>query len=114
MSCQGKFCTLISDASNFDRALSKNLGMSLLSNEFKVLSAIMSKQRCVIKDLPSLTGLSNRTVYDIVTHLQEAGVLSKTQDAEDRRFHLVYVEFDNFKKRICDVVAKNDNFKIGC
>lgn len=112
--CQGKFCTLISDAGDLDRALSRNLGMNVLSNEFKVLAAIMSEDRCVIKDLPSLTGLSNRTVYDIVAHLQGAGVLSKSRDTEDRRFHLVDLEFDNFKKRICDSVAQSTKSEFGC
>jgi len=109
-----KLCALINEAGVFDRALSKGADVNVLSNEFKVLAAIMGGQRCVIKDLPSLTGLSNRTVYDIITHMQEIGVLNKSQDTEDRRFHLVDLEFDQFKKHICDPIAQSGNTEFGC
>ena len=105
MTCHGKFCTFISEAGALDRVLSRNLGMSVLSNELKILAAIIGAQRCVIKDLPALTGLSNRTVYDIVTHLQERGVINKTRDLEDRRFQLVDLDFGNFKKMFCNSLS---------
>lgn len=105
---------MINEAGVFDRALSKNIGVNVLSNEFKIFAAIMGGQRCVIKDLPSLTGLSNRTVYDILTHMQESGILRKSQDAEDRRFHLVDLEFYNFKKHICDPIAESSNTEFRC
>ena len=114
MKCHGKLCALINEAGTFDRALSKNLDMSVLSNEFKVFAAIMGGHRCVIKDLPSLTGLSNRTVFDIITRMQECGVLSKSRDSEDRRFHLVDLEFGNFKRHICDSIAHSGSVDFGC
>lgn len=114
MTCHGKFCTLISEAGAIDRILSRNLGTSLLSNEFKVLAAIMSEPRCVIKDLPALTGLSNRTVYDIITHLQENGVLTKSRDVDDKRFHLVDLALGEFKARICDHVSRSAGREPDC
>lgn len=114
MRCHGKVCTLLHDAGIMDRVLSKKLGVSLLSSEFKIVSAIMSESRCVIKDLPSITGLSNRTVYDIIMGMQENGVVNKSRDADDKRFHLVELSVNDFRERICKTIAQGMEVAADC
>ena len=102
--CSGRFCAFLRSAGSIDRAVSTNSRTGMLSNEFRIISAILNNDRCVIKDLPFMTGLPNRTVFNVVAKLGQEGLIIKSREPNDQRFSRVEISFSKMKKIFCDKI----------
>lgn len=110
----GNFCDFIRKAGTIDRLVSKNDRVGMLSNEFKIISALLSEDGCVIKDLPFMTGLPNRTVYNVVAKLHQQGIIIKSRKLSDMRFSCVEISLPNLKRIFCDKFQMGSEYPSGC
>jgi DNA-binding MarR family transcriptional regulator len=93
---------MLSYAGRADRCCIKNLKANILSAEAKVLAALVDNTDCIIKDIPSITGLSHRHCYNAVNKLVASGVLKKDKSKNDKRTKVVNLLHD----KMCDTICK--------
>lgn len=82
----------------------KNLKANILSAEAKVLSVLVDNSECVIKEIHSLTGLSERHSYNAVKNLIAAGVVKKINGEKDRRTKILKLLKDELCEKICRLI----------
>lgn len=103
MGCSREFCRILIYARRADQCCINNLKANLLSAEAKVLAALVDKHECIIKDIPSMTGLSDRHCYNCINKLAEAGILLKSKSEKDKRNKIVKIVHD----KMCEIVCRN-------
>jgi DNA-binding MarR family transcriptional regulator len=102
MGCSRDFCRMLSYAGRADRYCIKTLKANILSAEAKVLAAIVDNPDCIIKDIPSITGLSVRHSYNAINKLIASGVLVKDISKKDKRNKVLNIIHD----KMCDTVCR--------
>lgn len=105
MGCSREFCRILSYARRADRCCIRNLKANILSAEAKVLSALIDNPECIIKDVPSIAGLSDRHCYNTINKFLELGVLEKTPSSSDKRNKFVKLNHEKMCKIICDHIV---------
>lgn len=80
-----------------------------MSSEGKILSILISKKSCIIKEISGLAGVSQRATYNCLKKFEEMGVIKRTQDHHDRRFQVVSIDQEAFCKEFCGGVSENDS-----
>lgn len=101
MGCSRDFCKILSHAGRADRSCVKNLKANILSAEAKVLSVLVDNPECVVKDIHSLTGLSERHSYNAVKNLISAGVVKKINGEKDKRTKILKIVKDELCEKVC-------------
>lgn len=110
MGCSRDFCRILSYARRADRCSLKSLKANILSAEAKVIAALIDKDECIIKDIPSITGLSDRHCYNVINKLAETGILLNTKSVKDKRTKIVKLVHDKMCEIVCQKLHELDQF----
>ncbi len=108
MKCSGQICEIIRKAKYLDTSLNEHSKIRLFSTEFKIISVIIDLDECVVKDIPNISGLSHRTVFDSLTKLEYLGIIKKIKNEKDKRFLRVVLNYENFHEKICKPFLKGN------
>jgi len=80
-----------------------------LTNHARVLLCIAHDPGVRLRDIAARTGVTERTAYDIVTDLTEAGYVVKHKDGRRNRYqiqaHLPLPETDSRERTIGEILA---------
>ncbi len=108
MKCSGQICEIIRKAKSLDLALNSNSKIRLFSTEFKIISVLVDLDECVVKDIPNISGLSHRTVFDSLSKLEDIGIVKKIQSDKDKRFLRVVMNYEKFHDTFCKSFIKGN------
>ena len=81
-----------------------------MSADGKILSVLISNKSCIIKEISGLAGVSQRATYNCLKKFEEMGVIQRSNDHRDRRFHVVSIKPEAFCKEFCDHVPEGGNY----
>lgn len=73
-----------------------------MSAEGKILSVLIYKKYCIIKEVSGLAGVSQRATYNCLKKFEEMGVIERSNGDRDRRFHVVSINPEVFCREFCD------------
>ncbi len=104
MGCSRDFCKILSHAGRADRCFANNLKANLLSAEAKVLAAVIDNPFCIIKEIPILTGLSDRHAYNAINKLVSYGFLNKEKSNKDGRMTVINLDKNKMCNKICALI----------
>lgn len=85
-----------------DQSVGRHSKMNLLSTDGKILAVLAANPNCIVKDLPSLAGVSQRAAFECVRKLCDMGVIEKHKSTLDRRAVHIRVKRDLMCQRICN------------
>ncbi len=106
MECTKRFCRILREAGQADRRTFRCFKTSLLSTEGKVLSALLENPQCIVKDIPALAGVSERSAFNCLEKFRQAGIISKFDDRDDRRTKHVKILYDAMCEKVCSNVIR--------
>ena len=79
---------------------SRDAGLELLSSKGKILAAMLRHDALTVKDIPHLAGVSFRTCFEQLRHLEKRGVVEKTNDPMDGRRAIVRLNREKLSETI--------------
>lgn len=83
-----------------------------MSVEGKILSALIANTTCVVKEISSIAGVSQRAAYNCLKKFEAMGIIEKSTDAQDKRFHVVSILPGNLCRTLCDKVPAEINSEV--
>ena len=99
--CGKRRCCVVFNSGELDKILGKSARVNFLSTEGKILSVLNSQSECIVKDIPSMAGVSPRAAFDCLKKLIEIGLVTKMKSSRDARARCVKLEFDVFCEIFC-------------
>lgn len=101
MNCNRKFCRILKEFGSVDSHALKSQKFGLLSIEGRVISVLLRENECIVKDIPSMAGISTRAAFDCLKKLNDVGLVVKTRSSKDRRAKCVSLVHDALCEKIC-------------
>ena len=84
----------------FDQVMKSRFGVGFLSNEGLVLYSLVKNNGSMIKTITDNCSYSERTAFNVIRKLEDAGLVSKYNNSDDFRRLEMNFKFDDIVKLI--------------
>jgi len=86
---------LIDKVNALDQVMKSRFGVGFLSSEGLVLYSLVKNNGSMIKTITANCGYSERTAFNVIKKLEDAGLVSKNNNSEDSRRSEINFKFDD-------------------
>lgn len=100
-----KLLSVLLETGTVATAFPKISTISILSNEGKVLVALMQNDGLIMKDIPHLTGVSFRSTFNCIRKFEVLGIVEKIRSTEDKRAVTLHLN----RKILCQLMCRSAN-----